>query len=153
MAHPLAGKPAPAEALTDIPALLRAYTEKKPDVNDPTQRVAFGTSGHRGNAFSGSFNEAHILAIAQAVCDYRAKEGITGPLYLGKDTHALSGPAQRSALEVLVANGVETRIQSDDGYTPTPVISRAILVHNHGGVAKRADGIVITPSHNPPPWL
>ena len=150
MAHPLAGKPAPAEALTDIPALLRAYTEKKPDVNDPTQRVAFGTSGHRGNAFAGSFNEAHILAIAQAVCEYRAKEGITGPLYLGKDTHALSGPAQKSALEVLIANGVDTRIQAHDGYTPTPVISRAILVHNRGGAAKQADGIVITPSHNPP---
>ncbi len=150
MIHPFAGKPAPVEVLTDIPALLRAYADKTPDANDPSQRVAFGTSGHRGNAFSGSFNEAHILAIAQAVCEYRAKEGIAGPLYLGKDTHALSGPAQRSTLEVLAANGVDTRIQSNDGYTPTPVISRAILVHNRSGAARQADGIVITPSHNPP---
>ncbi len=150
MTHPLAGKPAPIEALTDIPALLRAYVEKKPDVNVPTQCVAFGTSGHRGNAFAGSFNEAHILAITQAVCEYRVKEGIAGPLYLGKDTHALSGPAQKSALEVLAANGVDTRIQAGDGFTPTPVISRAILVHNSGGATSRADGLVITPSHNPP---
>ncbi len=117
---------------------------------DPTQRVAFGTSGHRGTAFNGSFNEAHILAITQAVCEYRAQQGITGPLFLGKDTHALSEPAQRNALEVLAANGVDTRIQADDGYTPTPVISRAILVHNADRNAPRADGIVITPSHNPP---
>lgn len=150
MAHPLAGQPAPKEILTDIAALLAAYTNKQPDVNDPTQRVAFGTSGHRGNAFAGSFNEAHILAITQAVCEYRAQAGITGPLYLGKDTHALSGPAQISALEVLAANGVETRIQADDGFTPTPVISRAILVYNRDNAGPRADGIVITPSHNPP---
>ncbi|QSI75651.1 phosphoglucomutase (alpha-D-glucose-1,6-bisphosphate-dependent) [Niveibacterium microcysteis] len=150
MAHPLAGQPAPKDVLTDIPALLAAYTAITPDVNNPTQRVAFGTSGHRGNAFAGSFNEAHILAITQAVCEYRAQAGITGPLYLGKDTHALSGPAQISALEVLAANGVETRIQADDGFTPTPVISRAILVYNRDNAGPRADGIVITPSHNPP---
>ena len=149
MAHPLAGKPAPASVLTDIPALLRAY-HRTPDVNDPTQRVAFGTSGHRGTALAGSFNEAHILAIAQATAEYRAAQGITGPLFLGKDTHALSAPAQVTTLEVLAANGVETRLQADDGYTPTPVVSRAILVHNLDPLARRADGIVITPSHNPP---
>ncbi|MBE0624124.1 MAG: alpha-D-glucose phosphate-specific phosphoglucomutase [Burkholderiales bacterium] len=149
MVHPLAGKPAPASVLVDLPALLRAYQDK-PDANDPQQRVAFGTSGHRGSAFSRSFNEAHILAIVQAVCEYRAQNAITGPLYLGKDTHALSEPAQRSALEVLAANGVCTHIQSDQGYTPTPVISRAILVHNRAPGAARADGLVITPSHNPP---
>ncbi|RLJ65023.1 phosphoglucomutase (alpha-D-glucose-1,6-bisphosphate-dependent) [Sulfurisoma sediminicola] len=149
MAHPLAGQPAPPSSLTDIPALLAAY-RTVPDVSDPTRRVAFGTSGHRGTAFNGSFNEAHILAITQAVCEYRAQQGIAGPLFLGKDSHALSEPAQRNALEVLAANGVDTRIQSDDGYTPTPVISRAILVHNADKAAPRADGIVITPSHNPP---
>ena len=149
MAHPLAGKLAPAAVLVDVPALLRAYRDV-PDANDPAQRVAFGTSGHRGSALERSFNEAHILAIVQAVCEYRRKHAIAGPLYLGKDTHALSGPAQCSALEVLAANGVHTRIQSDEGYTPTPVISRAILAHNRDGGAARADGLVITPSHNPP---
>ncbi len=149
MTHPLAGQPAPLDVLTDIPALLAAYFNQ-PDVSQPAQRVAFGTSGHRGSALNGSFNEAHILAITQAVCEYRKAQGITGPLFLGKDTHALSQPAQRSALEVLAANGVETRLQRDDGYTPTPVISRAILVHNRNHQAPRADGIVITPSHNPP---
>jgi phosphoglucomutase len=149
MTHPLAGQPAPLDVLTDIPALLAAYFNQ-PDVSQPAQRVAFGTSGHRGSAINGSFNEAHILAITQAVCEYRAAQGIAGPLFLGKDTHALSEPAQRSALEVLAANGVETRLQRDDGYTPTPVISRAILVHNRNLQAARADGIVITPSHNPP---
>ena len=149
MTHPLAGQPAPLDVLTDIPALLAAYFNQ-PDVSQPAQRVAFGTSGHRGSALNGSFNEAHILAITQAVCEYRAAQGIAGPLFLGKDTHALSEPAQRSALEVLAANGVETRLQRDDGYTPTPVISRAILVHNRNLQAPRADGIVITPSHNPP---
>ncbi|MGA7479420.1 MAG: phosphoglucomutase, alpha-D-glucose phosphate-specific, partial [Azonexus sp.] len=149
MTHPLAGQPAPLDVLTDIPALLAAYFNQ-PDVSQPAQRVAFGTSGHRGSALNGSFNEAHILAITQAVCEYRKAQGITGPLFLGKDTHALSEPAQRSALEVLAANGVETRLQRDDGYTPTPVISRAILVHNRNRQAPRADGIVITPSHNPP---
>ena len=149
MAHPLAGQPAPADSLTDITALLDAYTAL-PDLNVPTQRVAFGTSGHRGSAFNKSFNEAHILAIAQAVCEYRAQAGITGPLFLGKDTHALSTPAQRSVLEVLAGNGVVTHLQADDGYTPTPVISHAILTHNADPAAPRADGIVITPSHNPP---
>jgi len=149
MTHPLAGQPAPLDVLTDIPALLAAYFNQ-PDVSQPAQRVAFGTSGHRGSAINGSFNEAHIRAITQAVCEYRAAQGIAGPLFLGKDTHALSEPAQRSALEVLAANGVETRLQRDDGYTPTPVISRAILVHNRNLQAARADGIVITPSHNPP---
>ncbi|OGA33502.1 MAG: phosphoglucomutase, alpha-D-glucose phosphate-specific [Betaproteobacteria bacterium RIFCSPLOWO2_12_FULL_64_23] len=149
MAHPLAGKPAPADALVNLPALLRAYHDA-PDANDPGQRVAFGTSGHRGSAFNRSFNEAHILAIVQAVCEYRAQNAIAGPLYLGMDTHALSAPAQRSALEVLAANRVQTRIQRDAGYTPTPVVSRAILAHNRARGAARADGLVITPSHNPP---
>ncbi|MBK8990311.1 MAG: phosphoglucomutase (alpha-D-glucose-1,6-bisphosphate-dependent) [Gammaproteobacteria bacterium] len=151
MAHPLAGHPAPKEYLTDIPALLAAYTGRQPDADDPAQRVAFGTSGHRGSALAGSFNEAHVLAIAQAVCDYRAQAGISGPLYLGKDTHALSAPAERSALEVLAANGIDTRMQAGEGFTPTPVISRAILAWNRAAGAPRADGIVITPSHNPPP--
>ncbi|MBK5914243.1 phosphoglucomutase (alpha-D-glucose-1,6-bisphosphate-dependent) [Rhodocyclus purpureus] len=151
MTHPLAGQAAPADFLTDIPALLAAY-RNAPDCSDPAQRVAFGTSGHRGSALNGSFNEAHILAITQAVCEYRAQQGITGPLFLGKDTHALSGPAQRTALEVLAANGVLVHYQENDGYTPTPVISRAILEHNrlHAGAAGTADGVVITPSHNPP---
>ena len=149
MTHPLAGKPAPPDMLVDVPALLKAYGNA-PDPNDPAQRVAFGTSGHRGNAFGGSFNEAHIRAITQAVCEHRAQQGITGPLFLGKDTHALSGPAQRTAVEVLAANGVSTILQAGDGFTPTPVISRAILVHNRDRAAARADGIVITPSHNPP---
>ena len=149
MVHPLAGKPAPADALIDVPALLRAYRDP-PDVNDPAQRVAFGTSGHRGSALKRSFNQAHILAIVQAVCEYRSRNGIAGPLFLGMDTHALSGPAQDTALEVLAANGVRAHIQLDRGYTPTPVISRAILVHNREHGAARADGLVITPSHNPP---
>jgi phosphoglucomutase len=149
MAHPLAGKPAPLTSLTDIPALLAAY-RNAPDVNQAAQRVAFGTSGHRGNAFAGSFNEAHILAIAQAVAEYRAQAGITGSLFLGMDTHALSAPAQQTVIEVLAANGVLTQLQEQGGYTPTPVISRAILAHNADKAAARADGIVITPSHNPP---
>jgi phosphoglucomutase len=149
MAHPLAGQPAPAASLTDIPALLAAY-RKAPDLDDPAQRVAFGTSGHRGSALAGGFNEAHILAIVQAVAEYRAGAGITGPLFLGMDTHALSAPAQQTALEVLAANGVSVHMQRDGGYTPTPVISRAILMHNENEAAPRSDGIVITPSHNPP---
>ncbi len=149
MPHALAGQPAPADVLTDIPALLAAYTSQ-PDLSQPTQRVAFGTSGHRGSSLNLSFNEAHILAITQAICEYRAAQGISGPLFLGMDTHALSAPAQRSAIEVLAANGVATHIQVNGGYTPTPVISRAILVHNRDAAAARADGIVITPSHNPP---
>ncbi len=135
----------------DVVALERAYYAHSPDMADPSQRVAFGTSGHRGAPLQGSFNEAHILAITQAICDYRVANGITGPLYMGKDTHAASGPAQRSALEVLAANGVQTRIQREDGFTPTPVISRAILVHNRDHADQgKADGVVITPSHNPP---
>ena len=147
---PLAGQPAPPEILVDLARLERDYYERRPNVDDPDQLVAFGTSGHRGSSLRGSFNEAHILAITQAICDYRRGQGIDGPLYLGKDTHALSGPAQRTALEVLAANGVETVIQINDGVTPTPVISRAILVANRGRAAHPADGIVVTPSHNPP---
>ena len=149
MPHPLAGLPAPTSSLVDVGALLAAYHEQ-PDVAVATQRVAFGTSGHRGSAFNRSFNEAHILAITQAICEYRAAAGITGPLFVGLDSHALSAPAQATAIEVLAANGVDTRIQSGAGYTPTPVISRSILVHNANPDALRADGVVITPSHNPP---
>jgi len=149
MAHPLAGKPATPEMRIDVAALLAAY-RNAPDPNNPAQRVAFGTSGHRGSAFAGSFNEAHILAITQAVCEYRRDRSIDGPLFLGMDTHALSAPAQRTAIEVLAANGVFTHLQADEGYTPTPVISHAILAHNRDAAAPRADGIVITPSHNPP---
>jgi phosphoglucomutase len=147
---PLAGKPAPPEMLVDVSKLERAYFDKSPDVGDPNQLVAFGTSGHRGSSLRASFNEAHILAITQAICDYRRSQGITGPLVMGKDTHALSRPAQSTALEVLAANEVETLIQRDDGVTPTPVISRAILVYNRDRKTNLADGIVVTPSHNPP---
>ena len=147
---PLAGKPAPADMLVNPARLKREYFVRRPDLDDPEQRVSFGTSGHRGSSLSGSFTEAHILAIAQAICDFRRAHGTDGPLFMGKDTHALSGPAQRTALEVLAANGVETVIQRNDGVTPTPVISRAILVHNRGRAALLADGIVVTPSHNPP---
>ena len=147
---PLAGKPAPKDMLVDLARLERDYYERQPDVADPNQRVSFGTSGHRGTSRRGTFTEAHILAITQAICDYRRGQRIDGPLHIGKDTHALSGPAQRTALEVLAANNVETIIQPDDGVTPTPVISRAILVHNRGRKDHLADGIVITPSHNPP---
>src|SRR5271157_2698006 len=129
---PLAGKPAPKEMLVDLARLQRDYFERRPDPDDPGQLVSFGTSGHRGSPLHGSFTEAHILAITQAICDYRHAQGVDGPLYMGKDTHALSGPAQRTALEVLAANGVETIIQERDGVTPTPVISRAILVYNRG---------------------
>jgi phosphoglucomutase len=147
---PLAGKPAPRELLVDLARLERDYYERRPEMSDPNQRVSFGTSGHRGSSLHGTFTEAHIVAITQAICDYRRSRGTDGPLYMGKDTHALSGPAQRTALEVLAANGVETIIQRDDGVTPTPVISRAILVYNRGRKEHLADGIVITPSHNPP---
>jgi phosphoglucomutase len=146
----LAGKPAPKELLVDLVELERAYFERRPDLDDPNQRVSFGTSGHRGSPLRGTFTEAHILAITQAICDYRRSQATDGPLYMGKDTHTLSGPAQRTALEVLAANGVETIIQRDDGVTPTPVISRAVLVYNRGRKEHLADGIVITPSHNPP---
>jgi phosphoglucomutase len=147
---PLAGKPAPKEMLVDLARLEREYFVRRPDVSDPNQMVSFGTSGHRGSPLSGSFNEVHILAITQAICDYRLAHGTDGPLYMGKDTHALSDPAQRTALEVLAGNGVDTIIQRDNGVTPTPVISRAILVYNRGRKEHFADGIVITPSHNPP---
>jgi phosphoglucomutase len=147
---PLAGKPAPPGILVDLAALEHAYYGRRPAMDDPAQRVSFGTSGHRGSSLRGSFNEAHILAVTQAICEYRRQQGTDGPLYMGKDTHALSAPAQRSALEVLAANGVETIIQRDDGVTPTPVISRAILVYNRGRTTGLADGIVVTPSHNPP---
>ena len=147
---PLAGKPAPKEILVDLARLERDYYERRPDPNDPTQLVSFGTSGHRGSSFTASFNEAHILAITQAICEYRREQGTDGPLFMGKDTHALSGPAQRTALEVLAANQVETVIQQNDGVTPTPVISRAILVYNRARKSHLADGIVVTPSHNPP---
>jgi phosphoglucomutase len=147
---PLAGKPAPKEMLVDLSHLEREYFECRPDLDDPGQRVSFGTSGHRGSPFHRSFSEAHILAITQAICDYRRAHGTDGPLYMGKDTHALSGPAQRTALEVLTGNGVATIIQRDDGFTPTPVVSHAILVHNRSRRDRLADGIVVTPSHNPP---
>jgi len=150
LVSPLAGKPAPKEMLIDVARLEKEYFERKPDVSDRNQLVAFGTSGHRGSPLHGTFTEAHILAITQAICDYRRAQGTDGPLYMGKDTHALSAPAQRTALEVLAANGVETIIQENDGVTPTPVISRAILVYNRGRKEHLADGIVITPSHNPP---
>jgi len=148
--HPLAGKPAPEEILINVGELERAYYERVPDISNPHERVSFGTSGHRGSPFDGTLNEAHILAITQAICDYRAMEKISGPLFMGKDTHAVSGPAQRSALEVLAANGVETVIQCDEGFTPTPSISRAILTYNRNRKDHFADGIVVTPSHNPP---
>jgi phosphoglucomutase len=147
---PLAGKPAPKELLVDVARLEKEYFERRPDLDDPNQLVSFGTSGHRGSPLRGTFNEAHILAITQAICEYRHEQGTDGPLYMGKDTHAVSEPAQRTALEVLAANNVETIIQQNDGITPTPVISRAILVYNRSRQEHLADGIVITPSHNPP---
>jgi phosphoglucomutase len=147
---PLAGRPAPTEMLVDTARLEREYFQRRPDPDDPEQRVSFGTSGHRGSSLRGSFNEMHIAAITQAICDFRRMQGTDGPLFMGRDTHALSGPAQRTALEVLAANGVHTVIQENDGATPTPVISRAILVHNQGRSEHLADGIVVTPSHNPP---
>jgi phosphoglucomutase len=147
---PLAGKPAPASILVDVPKLLAAYADLKPDPSVAAQRVAFGTSGHRGSSFDRSFNEWHILAISQAICDYRKGKGIDGPLFIGFDTHALSQPAFESALEVLAANGVETMVATGDEFTPTPAISHAILTYNKGRTKGLADGIVITPSHNPP---
>ncbi len=148
--HPLAGKPAPEAVLIDVSELDKAYYARTPDIDDPLQRVSFGTSGHRGSPLESSLNEAHILAMTQAICDYRASQKITGPLFMGKDTHAVSGPAQRTALEVLAANKIETVIQSNDAFTPTPSISRAILNHNRNRKNGFADGIVVTPSHNPP---
>jgi phosphoglucomutase len=148
--HALAGKPAPASALTDIPRLVTAYYTERPDPSVASQRVAFGTSGHRGCSFDASFNEYHVLAISQAICEYRKAQGVDGPLFMGFDTHALSAPAFASALEVLAANAVELMIAPGDEYTPTPAVSRAILKFNRGRTTRLADGIVITPSHNPP---
>jgi phosphoglucomutase len=147
---PLAGKPAPKDMLVDLVRLEEAYHARKPDPENLDQLVSFGTSGHRGSPLRGSFTDVHIAAITQAICDYRRRQRTSGPLYMGKDTHALSRPAQATALEVLAANGVETVIQRADGVTPTPVVSRAILVHNRGRTQQLADGIVVTPSHNPP---
>ncbi|HWE22430.1 MAG TPA: phosphoglucomutase (alpha-D-glucose-1,6-bisphosphate-dependent) [Myxococcales bacterium] len=149
MAHPLAGKPAPRELLVDVDLLLRRYLEK-PDPSDAQQRVSFGTSGHRGSSLRGSFNEAHIVAITQAICEYRKSQGTTGPLFIGSDTHALSGPAQSNALEVLAANEVDVLRARDGEWTPTPAVSHAILLHNRNRTSGLADGIVVTPSHNPP---
>ena len=148
--HPLAGKPAPKELLIDVGRLEAAFYEAKPDPSDSNQLVSFGTSGHRGTSLNATFTESHILAITQAICEYRRIHGITGPIFMGKDTHALSRPAERVALEVLAANRADVFIQSGDGFTPTPVISRAILIQNRGRATGLADGIVITPSHNPP---
>ena len=148
--HPNAGKLAPKDLLIDVSRLEAAFYESKPDPSDPNQLVSFGTSGHRGTSSNATFTEAHILAITQAICEYRRNQGITGPLFMGKDTHALSRPAERVALEVLAANGIETFIQRDDGFTPTPVISHSILGYNKGRSEGLGDGIVVTPSHNPP---
>ena len=150
MVHPLAGKPAPAEILIDPDKLKGLYYDTRPDMTNPDQRVSFGTSGHRGTSLNGTFTEAHILAVTQAICDYRGDREISGPVMLGKDTHALSWVAERTALEVLAANGVAVLLQENDGFTPTPAISRAILVYNAGRASGLADGIIITPSHNPP---
>ncbi len=147
---PLAGKPAPAHLLIDPARLEREYFDRRPDLADPNQLVSFGTSGHRGTPLDGTFTEAHILAVSQAIAEYRAAKGITGPLFIGMDTHAISGPAQRTAVEVLLGNGVDCVIQSQGGFTPTPVISHAILTYNKGRTTGLADGVVITPSHNPP---
>jgi phosphoglucomutase len=148
--HPLAGQPAPPDQLIDLARLERDYHGRTPDLRDASQMVSFGTSGHRGSPLDATFTEAHILAITQAICEYRVAQGTTGPVYVGKDTHAASSAAERTALEVLAANGMKVVLQSRDGFTPTPVISRAILAHNAGRSTELADGIVITPSHNPP---
>ncbi|MFI1196772.1 phosphoglucomutase (alpha-D-glucose-1,6-bisphosphate-dependent) [Micromonospora sp. NPDC020750] len=150
MAHPRAGQPAEPADLVDVPRLVTAYYAEHPDPDDPTQQVSFGTSGHRGSSLRNAFNSDHILAVTQALCDYRRKQGLDGPLFLGRDTHALSAPAAVDAVEVLAANGVTVLLDSRDGYTPTPAVSHAILTHNRGRTSGLADGIVITPSHNPP---
>jgi phosphoglucomutase len=150
MADPRAGQPAEPEDLIDVATLVTAYYTEHPDPSRPEQRVSFGTSGHRGSAYTSTFNEDHIVATSQAICEYRAQEGIDGPLFLGADTHALSAPATASALEVFAANDVTVLVDARDGYTPTPALSRAILDHNAAGPAHRADGVVVTPSHNPP---
>jgi len=147
---PMAGKPAMPVMLVDVPKLVTAYYTNVPDFSVKGQRVVFGTSGHRGSAFETTFNQLHVLAISQAICDYRKRQGIGGPLFLGIDTHALSVPAYASALEVLAANGVDVMLAEQDEYTPTPAVSHAILAYNRGRNAGYADGIVITPSHNPP---
>jgi phosphoglucomutase len=148
--HPLAGKPAPHSILVNIPRLISSYYAIQPDPQNPAQRVAFGTSGHRGTSFSGTFNEAHILAVSQAVAEYRVEQGISGPLFIGMDSHALSEAAWITAVEVLTANGVDVRVEKGRGYTPTPLVSHAILEHNRGRSSGLSDGLVITPSHNPP---
>jgi phosphoglucomutase len=148
--HPRAGQPAPADRLVDLDGLQAEYYARTPDLTDRAHLVSFGTSGHRGSSRDGTFNEAHVLAMTQAICDYRSRQAISGPLYIGRDTHALSAPAFTTALEVLAANHVETMIDREDGYTPTPAISHAILTYNRGRTSGLADGIVITPSHNPP---
>ncbi|HWR65973.1 MAG TPA: hypothetical protein VN364_07615, partial [Bellilinea sp.] len=148
--HPLAGQVAPYDSLINVPRLISAYYTLQPDPANPLHQVAFGTSGHRGSSINQSFNEAHILAISQAICEFRKAQGTSGPLYLGMDTHALSEPAHASALEVFAAHEVEVFIQHGPGYTPTPVISHAILAYNRGRMNGWADGVVITPSHNPP---
>ena len=153
MTHPRAGQPAQAEDLVDVDALIGAYYDRHPDVEDPDQQVAFGTSGHRGSSLRTAFNEDHILATTQAIVDYRVSQGFDGPLFIGRDTHGLSEPAWRSALEVLVGNGVQVLVDDRDGFTPTPAVSHAILRANRGKSADAsglADGIVVTPSHNPP---
>ena len=150
MHRPIPGKPAPVEMLVDIPRLVSAYYTGRPDPGVAAHRVAFGTSGHRGSSFDNSFNEAHVLAISQAICLYRQEKGIDGPLFLGIDTHALSTPAGASALEVFAANGVHVMIATNDEYTPTPALSHAILCYNKGRQTGLADGVVVTPSHNPP---
>src|SRR5579864_2708532 len=147
---PLAGKPVESSMLVNVPRLMTVYFSGKPDPTVPSQRVAFGTSGHRGSAFDNAFNEAHILAICQAICENRIRSGITGPLFIGIDTHALSEPALASALEVFAANDIDAMIDERDGYTPTPVVSHAILTYNKNRKSSLADGVVITPSHNPP---
>ena len=149
--NPLAGKPAPASLLTNIPQLLTDYFSLRPDGSVPAQQVSFGTSGHRGTAFDRAFNEWHVLAISQAICEYRKSKGIDGPLFLGIDTHAVSPAACASAIEVLAANGVDVMLAERDEYTPTPAVSHAIIVYNRGRTSGLADGIVVTPSHNPPP--
>src|SRR5262245_36244197 len=148
--HPRAGQPAQPSDLVDLSELLAAYSSGHPDPADPGQRVAFGTSGHRGSSLNTAFNEDHIVAISQAICEHRAGAGIDGPLFLGQDTHALSAPATQSALEVFAANGVTVLVDGRDGFTPTPAVSHAILRHNRGRGAGLADGVVVTPSHNPP---
>ena len=150
MPHPLAGKPAPKSLLVDVPELLRRYAGERPDPGNPAERVAFGTSGHRGSALRRSFNDSHVAAVAQAIAEHRARAGVTGPLFVGADTHALSGPAERTVIEVLAANGVEVVMSQGGAPVPTPVISHAILTHNRGRKDRLADGIVVTPSHNPP---